>query len=513
MTTSNISSPNSNNTGTPTKNSETIINDSQIIVDVDDVDVSVLPEDEDDLIGSQKEEDQEHTNENSGDNINNNPILSLHTSLLHASILASNYSLTPKVAITTANSGINSLQLSKNYNYLFLGGDDGFLRKYNFLKTLKGDAPLTIQQKHFVVDGIFNNGFIVSYTPNEVLQPKSKIKFASVNNNEEYYPLKSRVLGMDIHSECHFGLLGQENGDVLLQGVRYKEGKIYHVFKEQDNVGLNNFVKLNNDEDQFFASGFFDKNIRLYDLNNGELKLKRLIGDSQLSNIEFRPIHGVPLKNDDMNESDIDMLFEEEDEDEEDEEDLKEGDKKIYDDYINPNTLKSKFDENVLLTSQLNGKTYVYDLRVFDHNSDSRPMLSLLKADETPPWAVNSCWSFSGNNVFVGRRNASVEQFDIRNISKPEKIIKFPKKSGEITCVRTLPNDNKLICASIDNIRIYDLENDKFTILPGHHGGYISNLYLDPTARFLITTSGNKGIITNSGVSTDLSFVYAIDNE
>ncbi|XBW38208.1 hypothetical protein QEN19_003799 [Hanseniaspora menglaensis] len=441
-------------------------------------------------------------------------IHSLHTSLLQASILASRYSFTPKVAITTANSGVNSIQLSKNYNYLFLGGDDGFLRKYNFVKSLKGDTPLTIQQKHFVVDGIYNNGFIVSYTPNEILQPASKIKSASVNNSEEYYPLKSKVLGMDIQSECHFGLLGQENGDVLLQGVRYKEGKIYHVFKEDDNKGMNNFIKLNNDEDQFFAAGYFDKRLRLYDLNNGKLKSNTTIGDSQLSNVEFRSIHGSSIFPKDHDESDIDMLFEDDDDndDDDDEKELNEGDKKIYDDYINPKSFKTKFDENILLTSQLNGKTNIFDLRVSNTSDFGNPAVSLLKADETPPWALNSSWSFSGDKVFVGRRNASVEQFDIRNPSKPERLIKFPKKSGEVTCVRTLPNDNKIICASIDNIRVYDLENDKFNILPGHHGGYISNLYLDPTARFLITTSGNKGVISNSGVSTDLSFVYTIDN-
>lgn len=468
--------------------------------DLDAADVSVTLEAEDQLQESEETEKEAA--------LNNETILSLHTSLIQASLLASNYTLTPKVAITTANSGINSLALSKNYNYLFLGGDDGFVRKYNFMKTLKGDAPLTIQQKHFVVDGVFNNGFIVSYTPNEVLQPRSKIKFASASNTEEYYPLKSRVLGMDVHSECHFGLIGQENGDVLLQGVRYKEGKVYHFFREQDNKGMNNFIRLANDEDQFFSSGYFDRRLRLYDLNNGELKLNRLIGDSQLSNIEFRPTHGLPLKHKDLNESDIDMLFEEDDENEQ----VNEGDRIIHDDYIHPKTLKTKFDENVLLTSQLNGKTYVYDLRASDSSNSGKPMLSLLKSDDTPPWALNSCWSFSANKVFVGRRNATIEQFDLRNPSKPEKLIKFPKKSGEVTCVRTLPNDKKLVCASVDNIRIYDLENDKFTILPGHHGGYISNLYLDPTARFMITTSGNKGIIANSGVSTDLSFVYSIDN-
>lgn len=436
----------------------------------------------------------------------------LHTSLLHASMITEKYSFTPKIAITTSGSGINSLSLTKHYKFLFLGGDDGFLRKYNFIKSLKGESPLTIQQKHFVVDGVMNNGYISSYTPNEILQKKSEIKFPSQANQEEYYPVKSKVLGMDVHSECDFSLVGQENGDVLLQGCRYKEGKLYHLFREQDNTGMNNFIKLNKNEDCFYSVGFFDKRLRKYDLNTGNLILNTVIGDSQLSSLEFRPLHGDPIS-DKSHESDIDMLFEDEDEDNENDDKLQQGDRKIYDDYINKDTLKMNFDENVLLTSQLNGKAFIYDTRINTSPTVNQPVLSLDRLNETPPWSLSACWDYTGNKVFIGRRNASFEIYDIRNPSKPEKTVRLPKKSGEVTCVKTMPNNKQVICGSIDNIRVYDLDQDKFNIIPGHHGGFISNIVIDPTSRFMFTTSGNRGVLNNQNYSTDLTFVYNIDNQ
>jgi len=56
-------------------------------------------------------------------------------------------------------------------------------------------------------------------------------------------------------------------------------------------------------------------------------------------------------------------------------------------------------------------------------------------------------------------------------------------------------------------------QQDKFNIIPGHHGGFISNIVIDPTSRFMFTTSGNRGVLNNQNYSTDLTFVYNIDNQ
>ncbi|KAG0310230.1 Transcription factor spt8, partial [Dissophora globulifera] len=53
--------------------------------------------------------------------------------------------------------------------------------------------------------------------------------------------------------------------------------------------------------------------------------------------------------------------------------------------------------------------------------------------------------------------------------------------------------------ASQDNIRLWNItELDSksslrpFQIIAGHHGGLISNVHIDPTCKYMITTSGNR---------------------
>lgn len=55
--------------------------------------------------------------------------------------------------------------------------------------------------------------------------------------------------------------------------------------------------------------------------------------------------------------------------------------------------------------------------------------------------------------------------------------------------------------ASNDILRIYDVaQSDSarhrtvpFTIVPGHRGGVISSIYIDPTCRFMLSSAGNRG--------------------
>lgn len=46
-----------------------------------------------------------------------------------------------------------------------------------------------------------------------------------------------------------------------------------------------------------------------------------------------------------------------------------------------------------------------------------------------------------------------------------------------------------------------------FSILPGHHGGTISHISIDPTCKYMITTSGIRGW---DGVSTNACLFYDI---
>ena len=107
------------------------------------------------------------------------------------------------------------------------------------------------------------------------------------------------------------------------------------------------------------------------------------------------------------------------------------------------------------------------------------------------------------------------------------KLLQFPKISGPVSALSTMPNDDFLLCGSNDNIRLYNLNlydnlalgttaNPKnqatpFLIIPGHHGGILSNLHVDETGRFMVSASGNRGWgHTNH---TDAILVYEIDFE
>lgn len=68
--------------------------------------------------------------------------------------------------------------------------------------------------------------------------------------------------------------------------------------------------------------------------------------------------------------------------------------------------------------------------------------------------------------------------------------------------------------ASYDILRLYDLKEQEgkhsavpYLIVPGHRTGVISQLYIDPTCTFMISTGGNRGW---EGSSTEVLLGYEI---
>jgi transcriptional activator SPT8 len=70
--------------------------------------------------------------------------------------------------------------------------------------------------------------------------------------------------------------------------------------------------------------------------------------------------------------------------------------------------------------------------------------------------------------------------------------------------------------ASYDILRLYDLQQQQifkhssvpFLIVPGHRTGTISQLYIDPTCRYMISTAGNRGW---EGNSTEVLLGYEVN--
>ncbi|KAK2074467.1 hypothetical protein P8C59_008674 [Phyllachora maydis] len=179
----------------------------------------------------------------------------------------------------------------------------------------------------------------------------------------------------------------------------------------------------------------------------------------------------------------------------------------------------SQSSANLFLSAAMDGNLRIWDRRV------ANPVARISNRPGVPPWCMGACWSTDGNRIFVGRRNAVVEEFSIHKACsawQPERALKFPGSSGSISCVRPMANGRHLMCASYDILRLYDLQDPAagaptskhastppFTIVPGPpRAGVISAMVMDPTHRIMFTAAGHRGW---EGSTTEVLIGYEIN--
>lgn len=192
---------------------------------------------------------------------------------------------------------------------------------------------------------------------------------------------------------------------------------------------------------------------------------------------------------------------------------------------LNPENSAS-FSPDILMIAAIDGQVMLWDKRV---NTPGRGVGRLWMSEKTPPWCVSACWSTDGAHVYAGRRNGTVDVWDVRLLgsSRPSystprllRSLRNPPSSGVVSCVVPFPDGRHIACASNDNIRLWNAaeagETDgnvksrggvPFKVVPGHHGGYVSQMLVDPGARFLVSASSNRGW---HGDSTRTVFVHDI---
>ncbi|KAH8907643.1 WD40 repeat-like protein [Coniochaeta sp. PMI_546] len=168
---------------------------------------------------------------------------------------------------------------------------------------------------------------------------------------------------------------------------------------------------------------------------------------------------------------------------------------------------------STFFSASIDGTIRIWDRRVRD------PIGRIGNRPGVPPWCMGACWSPDGNWIYAGRRNGTVEEFSIHKARSgwaPERVLKFPNGSGPVSCVRPMPNGRHIVCASHDILRLYDLRDTSafkgssvpFLIIPGPpRAGVISSLYIDPTARFMLSAAGTRGW---EGSSTEVLIGYEI---
>ncbi|KAK0737369.1 WD40-repeat-containing domain protein [Apiosordaria backusii] len=171
---------------------------------------------------------------------------------------------------------------------------------------------------------------------------------------------------------------------------------------------------------------------------------------------------------------------------------------------------------STFLSASIDGILRIWDKRAPD------PVARINNRRGVPPWCMGACWSLSGNEIYCGRRNGTVEEFSIHKASsswQPTRALKLPNGSGAVSAVRPMPNGRHIICASHDILRLYDLQHEidlkaqksskvPFTIVPGPpRAGVISCLYIDPTSRVMVSAAGTRGW---DGTSTEVLVGYEI---
>jgi transcriptional activator SPT8 len=190
------------------------------------------------------------------------------------------YDMIPTVAAPHSTS-INAITATPDMRWVFSGGADGYIRKFNWVDTVNGKLPLTVAQRHPFVDSVTKAGVLLSYWENE--------DSTGVADN------LSPVYSLAVHHQSLWLLSGVESGGINLQSVRHEEGKRIHTLKGH-NMAVS-VLTLAHDE-QSVLSGSWDKTINDWDLNTGNVKRRFETSGGQITAIEQRPMSTLPIPQD-----------------------------------------------------------------------------------------------------------------------------------------------------------------------------------------------------------------------
>ncbi|RPD66163.1 WD40 repeat-like protein [Lentinus tigrinus ALCF2SS1-7] len=461
----------------------------------------------------------------------------------------------------------HALASSLCMTHLLTGSDDGYIRDYDVFAAVNGKVFLTAPQRQHcgVIEGIMKAGQIKCWWENAIPEPKPDGQITEA----PLYP----VYSLAMHSDALWSLAGSDQGHVSLHTVRHAPGRLCHVMR--GHRGPVSALSLQHDEKGFFSAGWDGEAIH-WDLNTGSIARKFSAHGAQLAAIAVRPlasnfIHNpwntvtagseftVPMRPPPPNASNGGQAFKQEDDARSDtsydplfdEPDAgADGDGSgapasfaPFGNAMQPNgqlgrgaiapkgappildpATYATFSPDLLMTAHIDGQVILWDRRV---NTPGKGVGRMWMSEKTPPWCMSACWSADGNQIYVGRRNGTVEIYDVRQTGQAGmgtprilKTLRNPLSSGVVSCVVAFPDGRHLACASTDNIRLWNVaeagEPDpygkvksgvQFKIIPGHHGGYVSQMLVDPAARFLVSASSNRGW---HGEHTKTVFVHEV---
>lgn len=191
-------------------------------------------------------------------------------------LTATTYDIVPTTAAPQSTS-INAVTATGDMRWVFSGGSDGYIRKYNWVDSINGKLMLTVAQRHPFVDSVVKAGVLMNYWENmdgNVLSP---------------------VYSLAAQNEGLWLLSGLESGNIRLQTVRHEEGREIALLKSHTSaVSVLNLAP----DERSLLSGSWDKRVLDWDLNTGQVKTTFATSSGQISAIEIRPDSALPVPQD-----------------------------------------------------------------------------------------------------------------------------------------------------------------------------------------------------------------------
>jgi len=201
-------------------------------------------------------------------------------------LTALTYDIAPTMAAPQGTS-INAVTATPDMRWVFSGGQDGYVRMYNWVDTANGKVPLTVAQKHPFVDSVMKAGALTTYWENE----DTPLRTPPAQSADEPKDLSS-VYSLAVQHQAIWLLSGCESGAINLQTCRHQAGAKIHTLREHTSAV--SALQLSLDE-QSLLSGSWDKRILDWDLNMGQVKRTFPGSGAQISAIEMRPLSSVPI--------------------------------------------------------------------------------------------------------------------------------------------------------------------------------------------------------------------------
>jgi transcriptional activator SPT8 len=205
--------------------------------------------------------------------ISPDPLLSFRPTVRPEALGASTYDIIPTTAAPHSTS-INAIAATADMRWVFSGGSDGFIRKFNWVDSMNGKLMLTVAQRHPFVDSVVKAGVLMSYWPNMEGSSLSPV-----------YSLASQAEGLWL-------LSGLDSGAIRLQSVRHDEGKEIALLRKH--ASAVSVLRLTSDE-RSLLSGSWDKTVVDWDLNTGQARRAFSSSVGQVSGIQIRPESTVPV--------------------------------------------------------------------------------------------------------------------------------------------------------------------------------------------------------------------------